>query len=85
MTGALAYRPLDRPACADPVHLALVDAAFARPGGPAARRMREELCRFCPAASACLGEAMANPEAGVWGMTSPYWRTTHGARSRNPS
>ncbi|HEY9354261.1 MAG TPA: WhiB family transcriptional regulator [Nocardioides sp.] len=80
-----AYPPLTDPACADPAYLDLVDAAFERPGGPAGRWMRKHLCGSCPAASACFDEAMTNPEAGVWGMTSPYWRTTHGAKSRRPT
>lgn len=79
-----AYPPLTDPACADPVYLDLVDAAFARPGGPAGQLMRKQLCGSCPAARDCLGEAMANPEAGVWGATSPHWRTKHGAPSRTP-
>jgi len=69
---------LDRPACADPLHLGLVDAAFTRPGGPAADLMREQLCSTCPAASACLQEAMERGEWGVWGGTSPHARTRHG-------
>ena len=80
-----AYPPLTDPACADPVYLPLVDAAFARPGGPAGERMRKELCRVCPAAAQCFGEVMTNPESGVWGMTSPWWRTKHGAQSRRAS
>ncbi|MGH3478441.1 MAG: WhiB family transcriptional regulator [Nocardioidaceae bacterium] len=77
------YRPLTDPACADPAHLDLVDAAFARPGGPAGRLMRKLLCGVCPAASECLGEAMVSPESGVWGATSPHWRTRNGAPSRS--
>lgn len=69
---------LDRPACADPIHLPLVDAAFKRPGGPAGDLMRERLCSTCPAFSQCLSEAMERGEWGIWAGTSPHTRTRHG-------
>lgn len=69
---------IDHPACADPEHLGLVDEAFKRPGGPAAARMRENLCAGCPGARQCLTEAMDRGEWGVWGGTSPNFRTRHG-------
>lgn len=68
-----------RPNCADPAVLPLVDEAFARPGGPAARRMRDELCTGCPVGPACLAWAMTSHEHGVWAGTSPNLRTRHGA------
>jgi len=66
---------LDHPACADPIHLPLVDEAFRRPGGEAAERMRKTLCRHCPSAQQCFNEAMANKEEGFWAGTSPTGRT----------
>lgn len=69
---------LDRPACAQVEHLPLVDAAFARPGGPAAAQMRERLCTDCPAVQQCFDEAMARGEWGVWAGTSLHLRTRHG-------
>lgn len=74
--------------CAQPEHLELVDAAFARPGGPAARELRDRLCVRCPVAATCLDEGMQRPEFGVWGGTSQNLRTQHGApvwRSRGKS
>lgn len=61
--------------------LPMVDEAFRRPGGPAAQRFKARYCQQCPVAAACLGEAMSSTrhEFGVWGSTSPKWRTEHGA------
>ena len=58
-------------ACSDPFALQLVDAAFTRPGGPAAQSLKDEFCSRCEIAAACLGQAMRNGEFGVWGATSP--------------
>lgn len=66
-------------ACSEPEHLALVDAAHAKPGGPAAKRMRAELCNACPVFEQCLGWAMTHGEIGVWAGTSPNLRGRHGA------
>lgn len=68
-------------ACSDPEHLPLVDAAFDRPGGPAAQEMKRTLCRDCPVATLCAGWAITHPEFGVWGGTTPKQRTVHGAPS----
>lgn len=65
-----------RAACAE--DLALVDAAYRRPGGPEAHRLAEDFCPRCPLAAACLDHAMRRREAGVWGGTSPNLRTRHG-------
>ncbi len=64
-----------RASCTDA--LDLVDAAYARPGGPAAKQLGD-LCRTCPIAHGCLDHAMTQREDGVWGGTSPYTRTAHG-------
>lgn len=70
-----------RPPCADV--LWLVDAAFARTGGPEAHELAERVCPGCPAelASACFMQGMAGSEGnsalhikgagehGVWGGT----------------
>lgn len=66
--------------CADPSLLPIVDEAFHRPGGPAAQ-MLKRLCRGCEIRGQCLEQAMANPEFGVWGGTSPRARTVAGAPS----
>lgn len=68
-----------RAACAAPEHLPLVDAAFARPGGPAAQRMKATLCTRCPIGEQCLAWAMTWREDGIWGGTGPKARTQHGA------
>lgn len=83
MVNGIRQMPRDagRAACSDPAHLPLVDAAFARPGGPEARSMARNLCRTCPVAEACFAWAIAHPEAGVWAGTSPKLRTLHGAPS----
>lgn len=75
--------PLDvgRAACADPEHLPLVDAATAKPGGPAAQEMKARLCRHCPVARQCFAWAATHPEVGIWGGTSPRQRTNAGAPS----
>jgi len=65
-----------KPACGD--RLDLVDAAYARPGGPAAREL-QVLCRHCPINHTCLDSAMRSHEWGVWGGTSPNTRTKRGA------
>lgn len=64
-------------ACLDETDL--VDAAFERPGGPAAVELRENFCRHCPIAAICLAHAMEVGEAGVWGGTSGHTRSRHGA------
>jgi hypothetical protein len=66
-------------ACAKPEHLALVDAAFDRARGPAASRMREELCTNCPIGQQCLDEGMTAPVHGVWGGANQHDRILHGA------
>lgn len=66
-------------ACSDPQHLPLVDAAFGKPGGPEAQEMKRTLCRACPVAEQCLAWAMTHGEAGVWGGTSPKFRTIRDA------
>lgn len=72
-----------RAACADPQHLPLVDAAFAKPGGPEAQQMKRELCRDCPVAQTCFTWAMTHPEAGIWAGTSPKLRINRGAPSES--
>lgn len=76
--------PLDagRALCSDPVHLPLVDAATARPGGPDAQVMKATLCRQCPVVQQCHDWAMAHGEAGIWGATSPGYRSRRGAPKR---
>jgi len=73
-----------RALCAAPEHLALVDAAFTRPAGPAGQQLRDRLCRRCPVATLCLDEAMTSPEYGVWGGTTSNMRTRHGAQPADP-
>ena len=68
---------LDAPTAACAVRLDLVDAAYTRPGGPEAGRLRL-LCVTCPLAEGCLAEAMIRREWGVWGATSDNMRTRHG-------
>lgn len=68
-----------RPKCEGPENLALVDAAFERPGGPEAQRMKATLCKGCPIGHACLAWAMTWRESGIWGGTGPKGRTQHGA------
>jgi hypothetical protein len=63
------------PACAD--RLDLVDAAYAKPGGPAGVQLRQ-LCSTCPIWQDCLDRGMRG-EAGVWGGTGPTVRTRHGS------
>jgi hypothetical protein len=69
------------PVCADPVWLPLVDAAFKKGGAAAGALLEKGACRHCPVRSACLTEALAGPEHGPWGGTSPKYRTSHGGRS----
>lgn len=73
--------PTDAPRvpCAQPEHLTLVDAAFAKPGGPDAQRMKTDLCTGCPNGHRCLAWAMTWREDGIWGGTGPNSRTRHGA------
>lgn len=73
--------PADLPPlpCAKPEALPLVDAAFTRPGGPEAQRMKRELCAGCPIGAACLAWALTHREEGVWGGTGANTRTRHGA------
>jgi hypothetical protein len=75
--------PLDagRAMCAHPDFLPLVDAATDKPGGPAAQKMKDVLCRHCPVADLCHSWAMTHPEVGIWGGTSPKTRTQRGAPS----
>lgn len=70
--------PLDAPtaACAD--RLDMVDAAYARPGGPEAEALKARYCPTCPLALACLTEAMLRHEEGIWGATTANQRTKHG-------
>lgn len=73
--------PADAPRarCADPVHLAVVDAAFDRPGGPAAAEMRDRICAGCPIGEECLAWGMRWREDGIWGGFGPNARTGRGA------
>lgn len=83
MTVAYSVVKLDgpRPHCAEPWALPLVDAAFDRPGGPAAEEMKATVCPGCPIGTACLAWAMDRREEGVWGGASPNLRTRRGAPS----
>jgi hypothetical protein len=56
--------------CATPEGIALVDAAFDRPGGPAQRRMETDVCPTCQVWDDCLKAALATGEHGPWGGTS---------------
>ena len=67
-------------ACSDPVALPLVDAAFARFGGPEAQQLKKRFCARCEIAAQCLDSAMLGGEWGVWGGTGKSERTKHGAR-----
>jgi hypothetical protein len=60
--------------------LPLVDRAFDKPGGPAATILKERFCGRCDIAADCLLAAARGGrfEFGVWGGTSPHWRTAHG-------
>lgn len=69
------------PTCAAPEHLALVDAAFKRPGGPESHRMRERLCKGCPMRLECLLLGNATGEHGVWGGLNTNERVRAGGRS----
>jgi hypothetical protein len=69
-----------RSACID-APLQLVDDAYAKPGGPRARKFKEHFCSHCPVAEECLREALEKGEWGVWGATSNKWRTQHGGAS----
>lgn len=69
---------LIEPLCADRSLLPIVDAAFARPGGPEAQQLRTNLCPTCPAHDSCLDEALTRGEWGIWGGTSPNGRTRLG-------
>ena len=70
--------PLDAPTAACAARLDLVDAAYARPGGPQAAVLKL-MCKDCPIARVCLDMAMTRREEGVWGGTSDGTRTRHGA------
>jgi hypothetical protein len=59
-----------KPRCATPEGIRTVDAAFARPGSSAQRRMENEICPGCDHAAACLKFALDNGEHGLWGGTS---------------
>jgi hypothetical protein len=56
--------------CATPEGIALVDAALERPGGPAQRRMENEVCPPCDMWEECLRFALDHGEHGPWGGTS---------------
>ena len=58
-----------RAVCADPKYLPIVDAAFQRPGSQAQREI-EKLCKTCPLAADCLGQALERNEHGPWGGTN---------------
>lgn len=60
-------------------NLPLVDAAFDRPGGPAAKELKRDYCSRCPVGKDCLLAAMLSRQFGVWGGTGPNLRTRHGA------
>lgn len=72
VAGFAALDRRNREACAD--LLELVDAAFARPGGPAAHQMAEQVCPTCPVWQECLQRAMATGEHGPWGGTTERQR-----------
>jgi hypothetical protein len=74
-----------RPTCAAPEWLPVVDAAFARPGGPAAERLRRVACPECPVNTACLLLAVRGAEHGTWAGTSAKWRTEHGGLTAGPA
>jgi hypothetical protein len=77
---AIALEVATRAACSD--RLDLVDAAFAHPGSASAHHFRDAYCAHCPIAEACLFAGIG--EWGLWGGTSPSWRTKHaGAPTRN--
>lgn len=65
-------------ACATPDGLKLVDAAYERSGGPAAKRLAQRYCPYCPVRDACLSAGMLG-EWGVWGGTSQHIRTKQGS------
>lgn len=69
----------EQPRCSDPVHWPLVDAAFERPGSPAAQLMRDTLCQGCPVGTKCLQWGMTHHESGIWGGAGPNSRTRRGA------
>jgi hypothetical protein len=69
--------------CSKPELLPLVDAAHARPGGPAAQEMKATVCPGCPIGTACLAWAMLWREDGIWGGVSPKTRTMRGAPGAN--
>jgi hypothetical protein len=62
-------------ACSD--RLDLVDAAFDRPGGPAARELAERVCPTCPIWRECLYAALDSGEHGVWGGANERTRRRH--------
>lgn len=78
--------PIDsHPVCANPGWLPIVDAAFDRPGGPAAHDLAQYACPSCPVREECLLLSMVG-EYGPWGGTSANARTRLGApaaRSRH--
>lgn len=59
--------------CGTPENRDLVDAAFARTGGPAQRRL-EKLCGTCPIWAECLKDGLDNHEHGPWGGTNERTR-----------
>ena len=81
MARAFDICPSDGPRanCADPTLLAVVDAAFDRPGGPAGAEMRDRVCPGCPIGNECLDWAMRWREDGIWGGIGPKSRTERGA------
>jgi len=72
-------RPDDRPHCADPDLLPIVDLAFDKPGSPAGQHMRDLVCPGCPVGDSCLAYAMTSRQFGIWGGSSTYQRTSRGA------
>lgn len=70
-----------KPLCAAPEHLALVDAAFERAGGPESHELRERVCPGCPVRTGCLLLGNANGEHGIWGGLNTNQRVSAGGRS----
>jgi hypothetical protein len=66
-------------ACSD--RLDLVDAAFERPGGPAARELATKVCSRCPIWRECLYTALDSGEHGVWGGASERTRRRYVPRA----
>jgi hypothetical protein len=73
----------ESPQAACATRLDLVDAAADNTTSREAELLKR-LCRTCPIATDCLMNAMNSHqhEWGIWGATTPYTRTQHGAISR---